>query len=152
MIQFVAPRRTSRRKSAPWLDMGKLTPNVKICWSRSARLPEWPASPNHGGLGDARRPTSTVLCDGLPGVAGGPMSESTLRELDRAALRTDLPAYGLIAGDVGTVVFVHDDGAAYEVEFMTADGDTVAVETLTAEQVEPVAGAYILHVRKHVAV
>jgi len=80
------------------------------------------------------------------------MSESTLRELDRAALRTDLPAYGLIAGDVGTVVFVHDDGAAYEVEFMTADGDTVAVETLTAEQVEPVAGAYILHVRKHVAV
>jgi len=80
------------------------------------------------------------------------MSESTLRELDRAALRTDLPAYGLIAGDVGTVVFVHADGAAYEVEFMTADGDTVAVETLTAKQVEPVAGAYILHVRKHVAV
>lgn len=80
------------------------------------------------------------------------MSQPILREFDRAALRTDLPAYGLIAGDVGTVVFVHSEGAAYEVEFMTADGETIAVETLRAEQVEPIAGAYILHVRKHVAV
>lgn len=80
------------------------------------------------------------------------MSQPILRELDRAALRQDLPSFGLIAGDVGTVVFVHADGKAYEVEFMTADGHTVAVETLTADQVEPVAGAYILHARKHVAV
>jgi hypothetical protein len=67
-------------------------------------------------------------------------------------LRTDLPAYGLIAGDVGTVVFVHANGAAYEVEFMTADGETVAVETLEANQVEPVAGPRILHARMHVAI
>jgi len=80
------------------------------------------------------------------------MSQPILRELDRAALRTDLPAYGLIAGDVGTVVFVHGDGAAYEVEFMTADGETVAVETLEASQVEPVAGPHILHVRKRATV
>jgi len=80
------------------------------------------------------------------------MSQAILREFDLAALRTDLPEYGLIAGDVGTVVFVHADGAAYEVEFMTADGRTLAVETLTASQVEPVAGEYILHVRKHAAV
>lgn len=80
------------------------------------------------------------------------MSQPILRELDRAALRMDLPAYGLIAGDVGTVVFVHADGAAYEVEFMTADGETVAVETLQADQVERVAGRLILHARKHAAV
>ena len=85
-------------------------------------------------------------------VQGGPVSKPRLRELDRAALRQDLPNFGLIAGDVGTVVFVHADGKAYEVEFMTADGHTVAVETLTAEQVEPVSGAYILHARKHAAV
>jgi hypothetical protein len=80
------------------------------------------------------------------------MSQLVLRELGLAALRTDLPEYGLIAGDVGTVVFVHAYGAAYEVEFMTADGRTLAVETLTASQVEPVAGEHILHVRKHVTV
>lgn len=85
-------------------------------------------------------------------VQGGPVSKPRLRERDRAALRQDLPNFGLIAGDVGTVVFVHADGKAYEVEFMTTDGHTVAVETLTAEQVEPVSGAYILHARKHAAV
>ena len=80
------------------------------------------------------------------------MSQPTLRELDRAALRQDLPAYGLIAGDVGTVVSVHADGKAYEVEVMTADGHILAIGTLTADQVEPVAGRYSLHARKHVAV
>ncbi|HZO27211.1 MAG TPA: DUF4926 domain-containing protein [Chloroflexota bacterium] len=80
------------------------------------------------------------------------MSQPALRELERGALRMDIPAHGLISGDVGTVVFVHEDGAAYEVEFMTADGKTVTVETLTADQVEPVSGSYILHVRKHASV
>ena len=80
------------------------------------------------------------------------MSHPSLRELDLAALRQDLPAHGLIAGDVGTVVFVHADGTAYEVEFMTADGRTLGVETLAADLVEAVAGEYILHVRKHAAV
>jgi len=76
------------------------------------------------------------------------VSRAPLRELDLAALRQDLPALGLIGGDVGTIVLVHGDGAAYEVEFMTADGRTVAVETLTANQVEPVTGQRILHARK----
>lgn len=80
------------------------------------------------------------------------MSRPILRELDLAALQQDLPSHGLIVGDVGTVVLVHADGAAYEVEFMTADGRTLVVETLLADQVEPVAGGYILHVRKHAAV
>ena len=80
------------------------------------------------------------------------MSHRELSELVLAALRQDLPTHRLIAGDIGTVVFVHADGAAYEVEFMTADGNTLAVETLLAEQVEPVSGRYILHARKHASV
>ena len=44
------------------------------------------------------------------------MHKPVLKELDLAALREDLPSYGLRAGDVGTVVFVHGDGLAYEVE------------------------------------
>lgn len=56
------------------------------------------------------------------------------------ALLEDLPTHGLVAGDVGTVVFVHREGQGYEVEFMDADGRTLAVETLHAPQVAPVRG------------
>jgi uncharacterized protein DUF4926 len=75
------------------------------------------------------------------------MAEQTLKELEPVALRQDLPEYGLVVGDVGTVVFVHRDGQAYEVEFTDADGRTLAVQTLSSDQVAPVRGRQILHVR-----
>jgi hypothetical protein len=70
-----------------------------------------------------------------------------ISELDEAILRRDLPDEGLRAGDVGVVVHAYASGRAYEVEFMTADGDTVAVVTLDADDVEPLAGRRILHAR-----
>jgi hypothetical protein len=76
------------------------------------------------------------------------MEGHALSELDLVALREDLPSRGLKAGDVGTVVFIYDHGRACEVEFVAADGSTVAVETLTSEQVEPFAGQLILHARR----
>lgn len=76
------------------------------------------------------------------------MSTTALKELDLAALRRDLPAYGLVAGDIGTVVLVYRGGEAYEVEFVTANGETIALETLKSEDVEPVVGNEILHARK----
>jgi len=62
-------------------------------------------------------------------------------------LRNDLPGHLLRAGDVGVVVGSYQDGRAYEVEFTSADGDTIAVETLTADQIEPLSGRRILHAR-----
>ncbi len=76
------------------------------------------------------------------------MDKATLKELDLAVLCIDYPAHGLLTGDVGTIVFVHDHGRAYEVEFVTASGQTVAVLTLEADQVEPLSGDQILHIRK----
>jgi hypothetical protein len=35
-----------------------------------------------------------------------------------------------VTGDIGTVVLVYRGGEAYEVEFVAADGNTIAVETL----------------------
>lgn len=70
-----------------------------------------------------------------------------LKELDLVALRVDLVAQGLVSGDVGTVVFVYGGGEAYEVEFVAADGHTVAVETLDAKTIEPLSGDRILHLR-----
>jgi Domain of unknown function (DUF4926) len=60
-----------------------------------------------------------------------------LRETHMVVLAVDLPEFGLKTGDVGTVVMVHG-GDGYEVEFMTLDGQTVAVTSLTRGQVRPI--------------
>ena len=69
-----------------------------------------------------------------------------LREHDSAVLAHDLPEYGLKAGDVGTIVMVHPVGG-YEVEFMTLDGETIAVTSLSADEVRPIARREIAHAR-----
>ena len=70
-----------------------------------------------------------------------------IKELDQIVLATDLPEEGLQKGDVGTVVLVHEGGKGYEVEFMTLDGETVAVVTLLAEQVRSIAPREIANAR-----
>lgn len=69
-----------------------------------------------------------------------------IKELDSVILTTDLPEYGLKKGDVGTVVLKHEP-AGYEVEFMTLDGETLAVVSLVADQVRPIGGREIAHAR-----
>ena len=50
--------------------------------------------------------------------------------LDRVILAMDLPEHGLKQGDIGTAVLAHGD-RGFEVEFMTLDGNTVAVVSLS---------------------
>ena len=69
-----------------------------------------------------------------------------LEETELAVLTVDLPEYGLRAGDVGTVVLVHGS-KGYEVEFMTLDGEMVAVTSLQAAQVRPISSREVAHVR-----
>jgi len=71
-----------------------------------------------------------------------------INEHDTVVLTEDLPEEGLTAGDVGTVVHVHNNGAGYEVEFMTLTGQTIAVASLLSEQVRPVGHRDIVHVRE----
>ncbi|MFN8344777.1 MAG: DUF4926 domain-containing protein [Spirosomataceae bacterium] len=52
------------------------------------------------------------------------------QETELVALLIDLPNEQLHRGDVGTVAFVYDGGGLYEVEFVNAAGDTLAVVTL----------------------
>ena len=58
-----------------------------------------------------------------------------IKELDSVVLTTDLPEHGLSAGDLGTVVLVHEGGKGCTVEFMTLAGKTIAVVTLLANQI-----------------
>ena len=70
-----------------------------------------------------------------------------LEEHDRVVLTDDFADPGLNAGDVGTIVHVHRDGEAFDVEFLTLDGHTAAVVTVPSSQVRPVTGADITHAR-----
>ena len=73
---------------------------------------------------------------------------STIKELDAVALTWDLAEHKLVRGDVGTAVLVHDNGAAYEVEFVGYDGHTVALLTLERNQVRPLQTNDIPHARE----
>ncbi len=74
-----------------------------------------------------------------------------IHEHDCVVLTADLPADGLEAGDVGTVVHIHRGGEAYEVEFMTLAGNTLAVATVLASQCRLVSKRDVSHVRELVA-
>jgi hypothetical protein len=74
-----------------------------------------------------------------------------MKELDQVLLAADVPAESLVVGDVGAVVLIYRDGQAYEVEFMTLEGKTVAVVTLEASQVRPVGQREIVHARELVS-
>ena len=74
-----------------------------------------------------------------------------IEELDTIVLAHDLPEHGLTRGDVGVVVHVYADDAAYEVEFVTGKDTTVAVVTLEKESVRSMGQREILHVRNMAA-
>ena len=71
-----------------------------------------------------------------------------IKEHDCVVLTESLPAENLEAGDVGTVVHIHKDGVAYEVEFVTLAGRTVAVATVETSDLRPVGKRDISHVRE----
>lgn len=71
-----------------------------------------------------------------------------IAELDCVALTADLPKHGLVAGDVGAVVHVIKDGKGFMVEFTTYDGDTVALATVSANQIRPLARNEVHHARR----
>lgn len=70
-----------------------------------------------------------------------------IREHERVVLRRDFPEHGLCRHDVGTVIHVHRDGSAFEVEFLTLRGDTVVVATLSNEDLRAVRSDDITHAR-----
>jgi len=71
-----------------------------------------------------------------------------IQEHDCVVLTADFPEEKLKAGDVGTVVHIHEGGAAYEVEFITLGGQTVAVTTVSSNQLRPVSRHDLSHVRE----
>ena len=70
-----------------------------------------------------------------------------IAEHDVVVLTRDLPEHGLRSSDVGAVVGVYGEGKAYEVEFVTGSGRTLAVETLEPKDIRSLSDTEILHSR-----
>lgn len=65
---------------------------------------------------------------------------------DTVVLVRDLPAHGLRGGDVGAIVEVYGEDA-FEVEFVTAAGRTVALVSVAQADLRPVRDSDLLTVR-----
>ncbi|WP_077922404.1 DUF4926 domain-containing protein [Spirosoma sp. 209] len=70
-----------------------------------------------------------------------------MTEFDLIVLQEDIPGKRLKAGDIGTIVTVYGESKAFEVEFVTLTGESVAVETLLPHQIRPVRSSEIMSVR-----
>jgi len=71
-----------------------------------------------------------------------------INELDTVVLSHDIAEHGLKQGDIGGVVHVYKNEQAFEVEFVTGEGETVAVLTLTSDDIRVMRDKEILHVRE----
>ena len=71
-----------------------------------------------------------------------------MKEHESVVLTRDLPECALREGDVGTVIHRYADARAYEVEFVSASGKSLATVTLEPSELRTFEGGEILHVRK----
>ncbi len=71
-----------------------------------------------------------------------------IRELDTVALSHDIKEYGLKRSDIGAIVHCYQNNQAFEVEFVTGAGETVALLTLTGKDIRAIKEKEILHVRE----
>ena len=76
----------------------------------------------------------------------------SLRLLERVVLTEDLPEKGLRAGDLGVVVEHYsargETPEGYELEFLSARGDTIAVVSVPSSAVREVGDREVLAVRE----
>jgi hypothetical protein len=70
-----------------------------------------------------------------------------IREHQQVVLAASVPEFGLETGDIGVVVHRHYVGKAFEVEFLTLDGEAAAVATLAANQIRVARQDEIWHAR-----
>lgn len=67
-----------------------------------------------------------------------PAAPSGLPLFGIVRFKINVPAHGLVVGDIGTVVEIHAGGRAVEVEVTDDEGKTVAVATMRPEELEVV--------------
>ena len=91
---------------------------------------------------------ATAVCDCLSGVRVLLRERPMVRELDTVILTRDIAGHALKRGDVGVVVHCYPDEKAFELEFVTGEGTTVGLLTLTGLDFRLMGQGDILHARK----
>lgn len=71
-----------------------------------------------------------------------------IHELDTVVLSHDIKEHNLRKGDIGAVEHGYKNNAVFEVEFVTAGGNTIDLLTLMQDDIRPIHNAEILHVRE----
>lgn len=71
-----------------------------------------------------------------------------IHELDTVVLSHDVKEHNLRRGDIGAVVHCYKNNTVFEVEFVTACGNTIDLLTLMQGDIRPIHNAEILHVRE----
>src|SRR4051794_12611963 len=94
---------------------------IQLCDRRATPGTGWSLAPGTCGLVYCQRRTSSPSGDCL----SAEKEHAMIEELASVVLTTTIPEHGLQAGDIGTVVMVHQAGRGYTVEFLTLSGDTV---------------------------
>jgi ATP-dependent exoDNAse (exonuclease V) alpha subunit len=69
------------------------------------------------------------------------------KELELVVLKSDIPEHGLIKGDIGVIVHKYRNEDSYEVEFVTADGETITTLDLSTDYIRSFSDKEIMHVR-----
>jgi hypothetical protein len=86
-------------------------------------------------------------CGGAEAPTASDQERSVINEHEQVVLTRDLSGHGLVAGDIAVVVAVHQGGDGYTLEFMTVQGETVAIVTVDAADVRPALEREVPHVR-----
>ena len=55
--------------------------------------------------------------------------------------------FDLLPGDVGCIIHIHGDAAAYVVEFAALDGETIDIATVKPEQIRAITAGDMTHAR-----
>ena len=71
-----------------------------------------------------------------------------IAEHSLVVLDCEPPHERLNRGAGGTIVHIYEGGRAYEVEFVDGSGHTVALITVNADDVRPIAAGELLHARR----
>lgn len=70
------------------------------------------------------------------------------KELDLIVLNENIPSENVFKGDVGTIVSIYGEGEAFEVEFVTFYGETIALLTLNYDQIRKIKESELMSVRE----
>ncbi len=74
-----------------------------------------------------------------------------VKEFERIILTENLKDSPFVKGDAGTIVMTHPDSKGFEVEFFALEGNTLGVETVSADQIKSAKGIKkVIHIEDEV--